>query len=195
LGLVLSLPERDHLSQTRQMLTSKIAMAMGGRVAEELVFGEEQVTNGAASDIQQVTRIARAMVTQFGMSDELGAIDYANERESFLGLQQGPGNVSQATQEKIDAEVRRLVDTGYQEARRILAEKRDDLERLAQGLLEYETLTGDEIRKVLAGEALDRSDDAGMPPPSDTGKPRLSAVPKVRKPRSDEGGDLSPQPH
>jgi cell division protease FtsH len=196
LGLVLSLPERDHLSQTRQMLTSKIAMAMGGRVAEELVFGEDQVTNGAASDIQQVTRIARAMVTQFGMSETLGAIDYANERESFLGVQQGPGNVSQATQEKIDAEVRRLVDEGYVTAKRILNERRDDLERLAQGLLEYETLTGDEIKRVLAGETLDRSDDAGAPPPAnDGGKPRLSAVPKVRKTRGEEGGDLSPQPH
>ncbi len=195
LGLVLSLPERDHLSQTRQMLTSKIAMAMGGRVAEELVFGEDQVTNGAASDIQQVTRIARAMVTQFGMSEELGAIDYANERESFLGVQQGPGNVSQATQEKIDAEVRRLIDTGYREAKRILSERRDDLERLAQGLLEYETLTGDEIRKVLAGETLDRSADSGNPPPPAAGKGRLASIPKVPKPRSGDEGGLSPAPN
>jgi cell division protease FtsH len=192
LGLVLSLPERDHLSQTRQMLTSKIAMAMGGRVAEELVFGEDQVTNGAASDIQQVTRIARAMVTQFGMSEALGAIDYANERESFLGVQQGPGNVSQATQEKIDSEVRRLIDAGYREAKRILMEKRDDLERLAKGLLEYETLTGDEIRKVLAGEALDRSADAGTPPPPTGGKGRLASIPKVPKPRRGDEGGLSP---
>ncbi len=197
LGLVLSLPERDHLSQTRQMLTSKIAMAMGGRVAEELVFGDEQVTNGAASDIQQVTRIARAMVTQFGMSDELGAIDYANERESFLGVQQGASSISPETQQKIDAEVRRLVDDGYKRAREILTERRDDLERLAKGLLEYETLTGDEIRQVLAGETIDRSDDSGgAPPPAEPGdKPRLAAVPKVRKPKSDGDGGLAPQPH
>ena len=191
LGLVLSLPERDHLSQTKQMLTSKIAMAMGGRVAEELIFGEEQVTNGAASDIQQVTRIARAMITQFGMSDKLGAIDYANERESFLGVQQGASNVSPDTQKTIDEEVRRLVDTGYETAKRILTEKREDLERLAKGLLEYETLTGDEIRRVLAGEALDRSSDGGAPPPAQGDRPRLSAVPKVRKPRADDG--LAPQ--
>jgi cell division protease FtsH len=195
LGLVLSLPERDHLSQTRQMLTSKIAMAMGGRVAEELVFGEDQVTNGAASDIQQVTRIARAMITQFGMSEKLGAIDYANERESFLGIQQGASNVSQATQETIDAEVRRLVDDGYVTAKRILAEKRDDLERLARGLLEYETLTGDEIRRVLAGETLDRSSDGGAPPSGGAeDKPRLAAIPKVRKPRPGDEG-LTPLPH
>jgi cell division protease FtsH len=191
LGLVLSLPERDHLSQTKQMLTSKIAMAMGGRVAEELIFGEEQVTNGAASDIQQVTRIARAMITQFGMSEKLGAIDYANERESFLGVQQGASNVSPDTQKTIDEEVRRLVDTGYETAKRILTERREDLERLAKGLLEYETLTGDEIRKVLAGEALDRSSDGGAPPPAEGDRPRLSAVPKVRKPRTDDG--LAPQ--
>ena len=195
LGLVLSLPERDHLSQTRQMLTSKIAMAMGGRVAEELVFGEEQVTNGAASDIQQVTRIARAMVTQFGMSDKLGAIDYANERESFLGVQQGGSNVAPETQQLIDAEVRRLIDDGYVTAKRILSEKRDDLERLARGLLEYETLTGKEIAQVIAGEPLDRSDDSGGAPPSNEGKSRLAAVPKVSKPRGGEDGGLAPQPH
>ncbi|TVQ58666.1 MAG: ATP-dependent metallopeptidase FtsH/Yme1/Tma family protein [Rhodobacteraceae bacterium] len=193
LGLVLSLPERDHLSQTRQQLTSKIAMAMGGRVAEELIFGEEQVTNGAASDIQQVTRIARAMVTQFGMSDKLGAIDYANERESFLGVQQGMSNVSPETQELIDLEVRRLVDDGYATAKRVLTEKRDDLERLAKGLLEYETLTGEEIGKVLRGEALDRSDDGGAPPSQPTDRPRLSAIPKVGKPKAGDGG-LTPQP-
>ena len=195
LGLVLSLPERDHLSQTRQMLTSKIAMAMGGRVAEELVFGEEQVTNGAASDIQQVTRIARAMVTQFGMSEKLGAIDYANERESFLGVQQGGSNVAPETQQLIDAEVRRLIDDGYVTAKRILSEKRDDLERLARGLLEYETLTGKEIAQVIAGEPLDRSDDSGGAPPSNEGKSRLAAVPKVSKPRGGEDGGLAPQPH
>jgi len=195
LGLVLSLPERDHLSQTRQMLTSKIAMAMGGRVAEELVFGEEQVTNGAASDIQQVTRIARAMVTQFGMSEKLGAIDYANERESFLGVQQGGSNVAPETQQLIDAEVRRLIDDGYVTAKRILSEKRDDLERLARGLLEYETLTGKEIGQVIAGEPLDRSDDAGGAPPPSEGKSRLAAVPKVSRPRGGEDGGLAPQPH
>jgi cell division protease FtsH len=191
LGLVLSLPERDHLSQTKQMLTSKIAMAMGGRVAEELVFGDEQVTNGAASDIQQVTRIARAMVTQFGMSEKLGAIDYANERESFLGVQQGASHISPESQQMIDHEVRRLVDEGYETARRILSEKREDLERLARGLLEYETLTGDEIRRVLNGEPLDRSGDQGGAPAQGDDKPRLAAVPKVRKPSD---GGLSPQP-
>jgi len=195
LGLVLSLPERDHLSQTYRQLTSKIAMAMGGRVAEELIFGAEKVTNGAASDIQQVTRIARAMVTQFGMSNKLGNIDYANERDFFLGAYQGPREISPETQQIIDEEVRRLVDDGYSTAKRILAEKADDLERLAQGLLEYETLTGNEIAKVLSGEKLDRSDDSSIPPA--TGEGGHSAVPKAGKPKrpglGDEG-EMEPQP-
>jgi cell division protease FtsH len=193
LGLVLSLPERDQLSQTREQLTSKIAMAMGGRVAEELIFGDEKVTNGAASDIQQVTKIARAMVTQFGMSDKLGAIDYANEQDSYLGAMAGASKISGNTQKTIDEEVKRLVDDGYQTAKRILTEKSDDLERLAQGLLEYESLTGDEIRKVLNGEKLDRSDDAGMPPTPPEGS--RAAIPKAGKPkRGDDGLEGGPEP-
>ena len=197
LGLVLSLPERDQLSQTKQQLISKIAMAMGGRVAEEIKFGEDKITNGAASDIQQITRIARAMVTQFGMADETGMIDYANDRENMMGIPQQ--NISPETQQVIDAEVRRIVDDGYETAKRILTERRDDLERLAHGLLEYETLTGDEITKVLAGEKLDRSDDDTSLPPQTPGEGSHAAIPKAGKPRrgdgglGDEGGPL-PQP-
>ena len=155
----LSLPEEDQLSQTREQLTSMIAMALGGRVAEEIIFGDEQVTTGAASDIQQVTRIAKGMVTQAGMSEKLGMINYSNSQETYLGMRQGAADVSPDTQKVIDEEVRRLVDTGYETARRILTEKNDDLHALAKGLLEYETLTGDEIQKVIRGETLDRSDD------------------------------------
>jgi len=195
LGLVLSLPERDQLSQTKEQLTSKIAMAMGGRVAEEIKFGADKITNGAASDIQQITRIAKAMVTQFGMSDATGMIDYANERETMLGLPQQ--NISPETQQAIDAEVRRIVDEGYNTAKRILTERRDDLEKLAKGLLEYETLTGDEIHKVLRGEPLDRSDDAGVPPTSGEAG-GLASIPKAGKPkRGDDGledGGPAPQP-
>jgi len=194
LGLVLSLPERDHLSHTREQLTSKIAMAMGGRVAEELIFGEDQVTNGAASDIQQVTRIARAMVTQFGMSDKLGHIDYANQQDAFLGAYQGPKEISPETQQLIDEEVRRLVDTGYETAKRVLTEKADDLERLAQGLLEYETLTGSEIKRVIAGEKLNRGAGGDDGAASDSGGSGagLAAIPKTGK-RPPEGG-IEPQP-
>ena len=197
LGLVLSLPERDQLSVTYTKFKSKIAMAMGGKVAEELIFGKENVTSGAASDIQQVSKIARAMVTQFGFSDELGNIDYANEQISFLGPYQQPPQSSPETQEKIDAEVRRIVDEGFETARRILTEKADDLHRLAQGLLEYETLTGDEIAKVIAGEPLNRDDDA---PTGDDAKPSLTAVPKKTRSKSKSkskpkaGGGMEPEP-
>ncbi|HDR27272.1 ATP-dependent zinc metalloprotease FtsH [Rhodovulum sp.] len=190
LGLVLSLPERDQLSVSYTKYTSKIAMAMGGRVAEELVFGKENVTSGAASDIQQVSRIARAMVTQFGFAEELGYIDYANERESYLGTYGGGAQHSAATQKLIDDKVKELVDQGYETAKRILTEKRDDLERLAQGLLEYETLTGSEITRVIAGEPLNRGDDGDVPPRGgDT--PSVTAIPKTR-PRPKSG--LEPEP-
>jgi cell division protease FtsH len=193
LGLVLSLPERDQLSVSYRKYTSKIAMAMGGRVAEELVFGKENVTSGAASDIQQVSKIARAMVTQFGYAEELGYIDYANEQQSYLGAYGGGTNHSAATQKIIDDKVKSLVDEGYETAKRILTEKRDDLERLAQGLLEYETLTGSEIAKVIAGEPLNRGDDEDDTP---KGTPAsITAIPKT-KPRSKPGedGGLEPEP-
>ena len=114
------------------------------------------MTSGAASDIQQVSRIARAMVTKFGMSEKLGNIDYAGEQFSYLGPQGGGVNAGPDTHELIDQEVRKLVDEGYETAKRILTEKRDDLDRLANGLLEYETLTGKEITRVIHGQPLNR---------------------------------------
>ncbi|MEM7498246.1 MAG: ATP-dependent zinc metalloprotease FtsH [Pseudomonadota bacterium] len=195
LGLVLSLPERDYLSVTRTKYTSKIAMAMGGKVAEELKFGEENVTSGASSDIQQVSRIARAMVTQFGMSEKLGNVDYADQRESFLGAYGGGQAVSSDTQHMIEEEVKRLIDDGYQTAKRVLTEHNEEFENLAQGLLEYETLTGEEIQKVMRGEKLDRSDDGGSPPPTNPERGR-SAVPKAGKghPKGDGISDGGPDP-
>jgi cell division protease FtsH len=191
LGLVLSLPERDQLSVSYTKYTSKIAMAMGGRVAEELVFGKDQVTSGASSDIQQVSKIARAMVTQFGYAEELGFVDYANEQNSYLGNYGGGTNHSADTQKIIDDKVKAMVQEGYETAKRILTEKRDDLERLAQGLLEYETLTGNEITRVIAGEALKRSDDQDDSTPS--GGNTIPTVPKTRKaPQADDG--LEPEP-
>ncbi len=193
LGLVLSLPERDQLSVTYTKYKSKIAMAMGGRVAEELIFGKENVTSGAASDIQQVTRIARAMVTQFGFDDDLGNIDYANEQQSYLGNYQSAANASPETQKKIDEAVKRIVDEGYETAKRVLTEHRDELERLAQGLLEYETLTGPEITRVMRGEPIGRDEDDDEP---SAGLPSVSAIPKTRKrkPREDDGGGMEPEP-
>ncbi|MEM9708526.1 MAG: ATP-dependent zinc metalloprotease FtsH [Pseudomonadota bacterium] len=194
LGLVLSLPERDQLSVTYTKYKSKIAMAMGGRVAEELVFGQDNVTSGAASDIQQVSKIARAMVTQFGFAEELGYVDYANEQQSYLGAYQGGASHSEEMQKRIDQKVKDIVDEGYEVAKRILTEKRDDLERLAQGLLEYETLTGPEITKVIAGEPLNRGDDNDDTPP--TGTPAsITSIPKTKgRNRPAPGGDLEPEP-
>ena len=196
LGLVLSLPERDQLSVSYTKYTSKIAMAMGGRVAEELVFGKDNVTSGAASDIQQVTKIARAMVTQFGYAEELGFVDYANEQQSHLGAYGGGTSHSAATQKMIDDKVKELVDEGYETAKRILTEKRDDLERLAQGLLEYETLTGNEITRVMAGEPLNRGDDDEDTPSDTGGTASVTAIPKTKpksKPSDGDGG-LEPEP-
>ncbi|MEQ9037914.1 MAG: cell division protein FtsH, partial [Silicimonas sp.] len=193
LGLVLSLPERDQLSVSLTKYKSKIAMAMGGRVAEELVFGPENVTSGAASDIQQVSKIARAMVTQFGFAEELGYIDYAHEQQSYLGAYQGGASHSADTQKLIDDKVKEIVDEGYDTAKRILTEKRDDLERLAQGLLEYETLTGNEITKVIAGEALNRGDDDDTP--ASTGGPAsVTAIPKTKPRKKGGDGGMEPEP-
>ena len=191
LGLVLSLPERDQLSVSKQKYTSKIAMAMGGKVAEELKFGPENVTSGATSDIQQSSKIARAMVTQFGFAEELGHVDYANEQQSYLGNYGGGTNHRQATQQIIDKKVKEIIDTGYETAKRILTEKRDEWENLAQGLLEYETLTGPEIKKVMRGEPLNRGDDDED---HNTGGTSVTAIPKTKPKSKPSGGDMEPEP-
>ena len=191
--MVMRLPERDQLSVTRAKLKADLAVAMGGRIAEEVIFGHEKVTSGASSDIQMATNMAKAMVTQFGFADELGHVDYANEQQSYLGNYGGGTNHSQATQQIIDKKVKELVDEGYETAKRILIEKNDEWENLAQGLLEYETLTGKEIMKVMKGEPLNRDDDEDDTPAS--GKPSLTAIPKT-KPRKkpDDGGNMEPEP-
>jgi cell division protease FtsH len=189
LGLVLSLPERDQLSVTKTKYKSKIAMAMGGKVAEEMIFGSDNVTSGASSDIQQITKIARAMVTQFGMSDLMGNIDYVNEQQSYLGPS-GPGvQAGPETQEKIDSEIRKIVDEGYKTARKILKDNKEKLDFLAKGLLEYETLTGDEIMKVMNGTALNRSEDID----DDGSASSLTSVPKSGKKPPKKKGGLEPQ--
>ena len=179
LGMVMQLPERDKLSMSREQMTSRLAIMMGGRVAEELVFGREKVTSGASSDIEQATRLARMMVTRWGLSEELGTVSYGeNQDEVFLGMSVSrTQNASEATVQKIDTEIRRFVEEGYNEATRILTEKRADLEALAKGLLEFETLSGDEIIDLLDGKKPNR--ESVLEP---TG-PRTSAVPPAGKPR------------
>ncbi|MEH6952263.1 ATP-dependent zinc metalloprotease FtsH [Nitrobacter sp. NHB1] len=192
LGMVMQLPERDKLSMSREQMTSRLAIMMGGRVAEEMIFGREKVTSGAASDIDQATRLARMMVTRWGLSEELGTVSYGeNNDEVFLGMQVNrQQSVSEATAQKIDSEVRRLVETGYTDATRILTEKRADLEALAKGLLEFETLSGDEITGLLNGKKPNR--ESVLEPST----PRTSAVPPAGKPhpRPDPDSGLEPQP-
>jgi cell division protease FtsH len=193
LGMVMQLPERDKLSMSFEQMTSRLAIMMGGRVAEEMMFGHDKVTSGAQSDIEQATRLARMMVTRWGFSPELGTVAYGeNQDEVFLGMSVArQQNVSEATSQKIDVEVRRLVEEGLKEARHILTEKRTDLETLAKGLLEYETLSGDEIKDLLAGKPPVRE---GVSEPS---QPRASAVPPAGKSRprpESPTGDVAPQP-
>ena len=194
LGLVLSLPERDQLSVTRTKYKSKIAMAMGGKVAEEMVFGPENVTSGASSDIQQITKIARAMVMQFGMSDNLGNIDYANEQQTYLGPTSPGSHLGPETQEKIDIEVRKLVDEGYATAKSILKKEKKKLDLLANGLLEYETLTGSEITQVLSGKPLNRDLDDFDEPDDKQNKNSVTSIPKTGTNGRKKGGGLKSQP-
>jgi cell division protease FtsH len=170
---------------------------MGGRVAEEIKFGKDNITSGASSDIEQATKLARAMVTRWGFSDKLGHVAYGdNQEEVFLGHSVArTQNVSEETAQIIDAEVRRLIDDAYVEAKRILTKHKKEWVAIAEGLLEYETLSGDEIRQLIKGEkpARDLGDDT---PPS-----RGSAVPKAgatgggrRKKGPEPEGGMEPQP-
>ena len=162
LGMVMRLPEGDRISLAREQIYADLRVACGGRIAEELIFGEERVTTGASSDIRMATDMARRMVTEWGMSDKLGFLAYnADEQEVFLGRSVSQQkNVSDATASIIDAETRRIVDEAYDEAMKILRKHDDELERLAQGLLEYETLNGDEIKIIVEGGTLSREDPA-----------------------------------
>jgi cell division protease FtsH len=193
LGMVMQLPERDKLSMSFEQMTSRLAIMMGGRIAEEMIFGHDKVTSGAQSDIEQATRLARMMVTRWGFSKELGTVAYGeNQEEVFLGHSVSrQQNISEETAKKIDIEVRRLVEEGLNEARQILTDRREELETLAKGLLEYETLSGEEIKDLLAGKPPVRE---GFSEPS---QPRASAVPPAGKTRprpEPPTGDIAPQP-
>ena len=188
LGMVMRLPEADKLSENYTQMTSFLAIAMGGRIAEELKFGKDKITSGASSDIQQATRMARAMITRWGFSDELGTIDYSddNGQNVFLGQEITRSKaISSETAHTIEKEVRRLIDEANETARRILTEKKKDWETLAEGLLEYETLSGSEITDLLNGKPPSRPDEDAAPP---------SAPPASAVPTTDEGPDGDPEP-
>jgi len=166
LGMVMRLPEGDRISMSKEKLHADLAVAMGGRIAEEMIFGAEKVTTGASSDIKMATDMSRRMVMEWGMSNELGPINYGSEhQETYLGYSSGASKpMSDTTADKVDAEVRRIIDEAYTRAKSTLTTYRNELETLAKALLEYETLDGEEIPLVLKGEKLNRGgngDDDG----------------------------------
>ena len=194
LGVTMNLPERDRYSFKVRELTAKLAMIFGGRVAEELVYGLENVTTGAGNDIQQATSMARKMVTEWGMSDKLGPLRYeANDEEIFLGHSVTQHkNVSEATAQMIDEEIRRLIEEAELLARKVLDEHIDKLHRLAKALLEYETLSGEEVQDVLKGQPIHRPDESSGPPED---KAPVSTVPSSGKFKDLGGtGDMEPEP-
>lgn len=171
LGMVMRLPEGDRYSSSRAKLKADLAVAMGGRVAEEIIFGHDKVTTGASSDIKMATDMARKMVTEWGLSDALGPLAYGEpEGDGFLGYASGQRRaMSNATAEQVDREIRNVVQEGYETAKRILTDRLDDLHKLAHALLEHETLSGDDINTLLGGGTIDRTNtthvgDAKSPP-------------------------------
>jgi len=194
LGMVVSLPEIDRLNWHKAECEEKLAMTMAGKAAEILKYGPDNVSNGPAGDIQQASGLARAMVLRWGMSDKVGNIDYEQAHEGYMGNAAGGFSISAQTKEIIEQEVKRMIDEAYERAYAILEERKDDWERLAQGLLEYETLTGEEIERVIRGEPPEADDDdSGSPQAAE--KPSLTAVPKT-KPKSSPGlgGGTGPEP-
>ncbi|HEV8678798.1 MAG TPA: ATP-dependent zinc metalloprotease FtsH [Stellaceae bacterium] len=195
LGVTMFLPERDKYSQSKQEIKAMMTSLFGGRVAEELIFGDDKVTTGAADDIRRATGLARRMVTEFGFSDKLGPLRYAeNEEEVFLGHSVTQRkNVSDATAKVIDDEIRRIVDEGESSARTILSGHLDELHLLAKGLLEYETLSADEIRRVIKGERIVRDTSTGPATEEPRQPGRRSSVPPAGRP-SNIGPEPEPQP-
>lgn len=190
LGMVMQIPEKDRTSFTRIQMTSRLAVMMAGRVAEEITFGHDNVSSGASGDFQQATKLARAMVTQWGMSEVLGPLVYGdNQQEIFLGHSVAQTqSISDETARTIDKEIRKIVDTAYATATRILTENNDDLEIIAKGLIEYETLSGDEIEALLKGKQPSREDldDLGNPAQPSGSVPAAGHTVGV--------GDAEPQP-
>ena len=197
LGMTMFLPERDKYSHKRMEIEALIASLFGGRVAEEMIFGPESVTTGASDDIRKATSLARSMVTEWGMSEKLGPLRYEdNDEEVFLGHSVTQHkNVSDATARTIDEEVKRLVQLGEAKAREIITDNIDDLHTIANGLLEYETLSNADIQALLRGEDIQRPEPGG---PSDQGGGIRSSVPTSGpKPQGGKpagGPEPEPQP-
>jgi cell division protease FtsH len=196
LGVTMSLPEKDRYGYSKVELQSKLAMMFGGRIAEELIFGAENVTTGAGNDIQQATQMARRMVTEYGFSDKLGPLRYSdNEEEVFLGHSVArQQNVSNDTARLIDEEVRGLIEAATGTARRILTDKHDDLVTLAEALLEYETLSGEEVASLLRGEPIFRPDMDDDKPAQGSGRASVPTTGAKSRPTPSPQTGLGPEP-
>lgn len=191
LGMVVSLPEIDRLNWHKDECQQKLAMTMAGKAAEIIKYGPDHVSNGPAGDIQQASGLARAMVLRWGMSDKVGNIDYAEAHEGYQGNTAG-FSVSANTKEMIEEEVKKFIQDGYEKAYEILTAKQEEWERLAQGLLEYETLTGDEIKRVMNGEPPSAGDDEDDG--ADEGNASVTAIPKAKPKKSPPEDGMEPEP-
>ncbi|MEL6242812.1 MAG: ATP-dependent zinc metalloprotease FtsH [Pseudomonadota bacterium] len=194
LGMVMSLPEMDRLNMFKDECRQRLAMTMAGKAAEIFKYGEDSVSNGPAGDIQQASALARAMVMRWGMSDKVGNIDYTEAAEGYQGNTAG-FSVSAHTKELVEEEVRAFIQEGYELAKKLIEENEQEFERLAQGLLEYETLTGEEIGRVIRGEPPHKDDDQDSGSEVKDEKPSLTAIPKAKKksPPASDGG-MEPEP-
>ncbi len=192
LGVTWNLPDRDRYSMSMQQMKARLALAFGGRIAEQLIYGEDSLNTGAANDIQQATDMARAMVMEYGMSEKLGWLRYRdNQDEVFLGHSVARNQqVSEETFRLIDAEVRALIEEAEKRARKVLTDNIDELHKLAEALLEYETLTGDEAKKAIKGEDIGRDDRRDKKPSNET--PAGTSIPKT-KPRKRPFGGAAPE--
>jgi cell division protease FtsH len=191
LGVTMPLPEKDRHSYSKTWMESRIAMCFGGRIAEQLIYGEQHLNTGAADDIRQATNMARRMVTEFGMSEKLGPLRYSeNEEEVFLGHSVTQRkNISEETARMIDEEIRRLVEVGETRCREILARNIDALHRVAKALVEYETLSGDEVKALLNGDDIRRNDGKD----TSSSRPR-SSIPSSGSTVGKPSGGFEPKP-
>jgi cell division protease FtsH len=192
LGVTWNLPERDRYSMSMKQMKARLALAFGGRIAEQLIYGHDELNTGASNDIQQATEMARAMVMEYGMSEKLGWLRYRdNQEEVFLGHSVSRAqHVSEETAQLIDQEIRRLIEEAEATARKVLTDHLDELHRLALALLEFETLTGEEAKKAIAGEDIGREDANSRRPLLPVGG---SSIPNTRKPRGGGIGGPAPQ--
>ena len=191
LGMVVSLPEMDRLNWHKDQCKQNIAMTMAGKAAEIIKWGEASVSNGPSGDIMQASGMARAMVMRWGMSEKIGNVDYSEAHQGYTGST-GGFSVSASTKEMIESEVKDLIQEGYDTAFKILTDRAEDFERVAKGLLEYETLTGDELHRVIRGEKLDDDSDGDITRGGLTAG--ATSIPKTKKPRAEGSGSMEPEP-